>query len=245
MNQTFTGIKMTDVEFKYSNKSTLFSGFNLEVKDGAVVLLGPNGAGKSTLFSLLLGIKKPSRGKVSMIINDRIVDPSSEPNLLGFLPQRDVQIPSMTVLECCVYAAWLKGNPRRTCRHLALEALEKVGLTDLLNFKSHKISGGQARRLGLAMALAGSPKFIILDEPSSSLDPENRYFLNELIRDISKETLVLASTHMVEEISDTYDRVLVLNNGRLVHDGLTPDFNAQGSALKKYVSLINDNKIVF
>ena len=244
MNQPFTGIKITDVEFKYSNKSPLFSGFNLEVKHGATVLLGPNGAGKSTLFSLILGVKNPSRGQVSTILNDRFIDSKPQLNLVGFLPQRDIQIPSMTVLECCVYAAWLKGNPRRSCKALALGALERVGLTELLSAKSHKISGGQARRLGLAMALVGSPKFLILDEPSSSLDPENRFVLNELIREISKDTLILASTHMVEEISETYSRVLVLNNGRLVHDGLTSDFNAEGSALKKYVSLIQENKSV-
>lgn len=244
MNHPFTGIKLTDVDFDYSKKSTLFKGVNLEVKDGATVLLGPNGAGKSTLVSLMLGINKPSRGHVSIILNDREIGSNAESNLIGFLPQHDIQFPSMTVLESCVYAAWLKGNPRQSCKALALEALERVGLTDMLKFKSNKISGGQSRRLGLAMALVGGPRFLILDEPSSSLDPENRFILNELIREISKDTLILASTHMVEEISETYKHVVVLNHGQIAHTGLASDFNSDGSALKKYVSLIQANNVV-
>jgi Cu-processing system ATP-binding protein len=179
-----------------------------------VALVGHNGAGKSTLFKMILGLARPSAGRIAVLGEDpagrRAIELRRE---LGFLPENVVFPPAMTGRELIDFYARLKREP--VARNRAL--LERVGLGDAAGRRVGTYSKGMRQRLGLAQALLGKPRVLLLDEPTSGLDPASRHSFYELLAEVRDAgATVLLSSHALSEIEDRTDRIAVMSHGRLV-----------------------------
>lgn len=206
---------------------------SLRLHEGVYGLLGANGAGKTTLMRLLCGILKPDSGSISMNETgastggasatpmDISVDVSEEEYraLLGYLPQDFGYYPDFTGIKFLLYMAALKGLDKGSAKKKAAELLKLVGLSEVCKKKIKTYSGGMKQRLGIAQALLGEPKLLILDEPTAGLDPKERVRFRELIAEIGKENIVLLSTHIVSDIEHVADTVLMMKDGQLIYQG--------------------------
>lgn len=184
---------------------------------GVYGLLGANGAGKTTLMRMLCGVLKPTAGNIHM---DGL-DVSSEDYRarLGYLPQDFGYYPEFTGEDFLLYLSALNGLSRSHAKRKADELLELVSLTNAKKKKIKTYSGGMRQRLGIAQALLNDPHLIVLDEPSVGLDPKERVKFRNLIADLGKESIVLFSTHIVTDIEQIADYLLVLQGGKLIYDG--------------------------
>jgi ABC-2 type transport system ATP-binding protein len=186
---------------------------SLTVGDGVTCLVGANGAGKSTFFRLVARVEKPTSGSVRV---------DAHGAALGYLPQ-EPQLPlGATCAEFLYYVAWLHRVPRADRVDAVDRALAQVRLTDRRDSRIRSLSGGMRRRLGVAHALVHTPSLLLLDEPTVGLDPGQRIAVREAVASVSRERIVIVSTHLVEDVRGLADRVLVLNEGTLVFDGDVP-----------------------
>lgn len=206
---------------------------SLKLQKGVYGLLGANGAGKTTLMRLVCGILKPTSGSVSMATDDagepaketlaagRVLDVSTEEYraLLGYLPQDFGYYPDFSGMKFLLYMAALKGLDKSHAKKRALELLELVGLKDVYRKKIKTYSGGMKQRLGIAQALLGEPKLLVLDEPTAGLDPKERVRFRELIARLGQDNIVLLSTHIVSDIEHIADTVLMMKDGQLIYQG--------------------------
>ena len=197
---------------------------HLTIENGMFGLLGPNGAGKSTLMRILVTLLQPSSGKV--LVNGMEISSHRREirHMTGYLPQDFRFFTKLKAWEFLDYAARLGGvSDRRERRERIDEMLTSVGLFDFRNRMANKLSGGMKRRLGIAQALIARPKIIIVDEPTTGLDPEERIRFRNLLSDLGRsDTIIILSTHIVGDISSTCSQIALLNEGRLVYRG-TPD----------------------
>lgn len=208
---------------------------DLTIPPGMFGLLGPNGAGKTTLMRMLAGIVRPTSGTIRVGEYDGATERgrSAVKRMLGYLPQDFGVYPDLNAREFLDYIAILKGMRDRTTRHRRIEALlEIVSLTQVANRKLKTYSGGMKRRVGIAQALLNDPALLIVDEPTAGLDPEERIRFRNLLSDLGGNRTVLLSTHIVEDIAQTCQRLAVLKGGRLIFQGTTIDAirEAQGKA---------------
>jgi ABC-type multidrug transport system ATPase subunit len=184
-------------------------------------LLGPNGAGKSTLMRILVTIMESSSGQV--LINGRDINTQRKElrKMLGYLPQDFRFFAKLRSWEFLDYTARLAGMTSRKQRHERVDQmLQQVGLYNVRNRMANKLSGGMKRRLGIAQALISSPSLIIVDEPTTGLDPEERIRFRNILSDLSHTgTIIILSTHIVGDISSTCNQMALLNEGELVYDG--------------------------
>ena len=189
-------------------------------------LLGPNGAGKSTLMRILVTLMKPSSGSISVNGMDLHKHRREVRSMLGYLPQDFRFFAKLTTWEFLEYSASLAGlRSKKERREQVEEHLEKVGLFDVRNRLASKLSGGMKRRLGIAQAIIGDPKIIIIDEPTTGLDPEERIRFRNILSEISqREVIIILSTHIVGDISSTCNDMAVLNKGQLVYNGAPNKF---------------------
>lgn len=194
---------------------------SLRLHKGVYGLLGANGAGKTTLMRLICGILKPSSGSISLEETGGVMDVGSEEYraCLGYLPQDFGYYPDFSGMKFLLYMAALKGLDARQAKKRALELLKLVGLSDVYKKKIKTYSGGMKQRLGIAQALLGDPKVLIMDEPTAGLDPKERVRFRELIAEIGKENIVLLSTHIVSDIEHIADTVLMMKDGQLIYQG--------------------------
>ncbi len=194
---------------------------NIEIKGGMFGLLGPNGAGKSTLMRILVALMEPSSGEVTAYGHDLVRDRGKIRQIMGYLPQDFRFFAKYKVIEYLDYAARLSGMNNGAKRRDAIEQmLEQVGLFEVRERYASKLSGGMKRRLGIAQALIHSPKVIIVDEPTTGLDPEERIRFRNLLSDISsKETTIILSTHIVGDISSSCTDMVLLNKGEISFKG--------------------------
>ncbi len=201
-------------------------GVDLRIPPGMFGLLGPNGAGKTTLLRILATLLRPTAGRVVVDSHD-LADAAGRKTVrswLGYLPQELGLYPDLTGRELLDYLALLKRLYDRGARHAQVAALlEVVGLTAVADRRVKTYSGGMKRRLGIAQALLGDPRLLIVDEPTAGLDPEERIRLRTLLTRLAAQRVVILSTHVVEDISQTCERLAVLDAGRLIFDGLTRD----------------------
>jgi ABC-2 type transport system ATP-binding protein len=215
-------IKIENLNKLYSNGNYAIKNLNLEIPNGMFGLLGPNGAGKSTLMRILVTLMKPSNGKVT--INGEL-DLSKNRreirSMLGYLPQDFSFFSKLTTYEFLDYAARLAGMKNSSTRKTAVDKmLEEVGLYEARDRNANKLSGGMKRRLGIAQALINNPKIIIVDEPTTGLDPEERIRFRNLLTNIStQDVIIILSTHIVGDISSTCDNMALLNRGELAFSG--------------------------
>jgi ABC-2 type transport system ATP-binding protein len=195
---------------------------DLDLEPGVIGLLGPNGAGKTTLLRLLATALPPSQGEVRVLGRDLEV-PAERTEIrrrLGYLPQ-EVGFPrGFTAFGFVDYIALLKEWAEPASRHAEVRrVLDQVGLSDLTTKRIRAMSGGQRRRVALAQALLGSPPVLILDEPTTGVDPEQRVTLRTVLAEIARTSVVVLSTHQTEDVAALCERVVVLDRGRIRYDG--------------------------
>ncbi len=205
----------------YNNGVQALKKLNLEIENGVFGLLGPNGAGKTTLIRILVTLQKPSEGTVKYGNLDISSDRRAIRSMLGYLPQQFSTFSKLKTWEFLEYSANLAGLWDRRARKKAVdEMLETVGLYEARDRQTNKLSGGMKRRLGIAQALIGNPQILIVDEPTTGLDPEERLHFRNLLAEIGhNDTIIILSTHIVGDISSSCDQMAMLNKGELVYDG--------------------------
>jgi len=195
---------------------------DLDLEPGVIGLLGPNGAGKTTLLRLLATALPPSQGEVRVLGRDPQV-PAARTDIrrrLGYLPQ-EIGFPrGFTAFAFVDYIALLKEWTQPAARHAEVRrVLDQVGLSDVATKRIRAMSGGQRRRVALAQALLGSPPVLILDEPTTGVDPEQRVTLRTVLAEIARTSIVVLSTHQTEDVAALCERVIVLDRGRIRYDG--------------------------
>jgi ABC-type multidrug transport system ATPase subunit len=213
--------KIEHLDKIYKNGKRALSNVNLEIENGMFGLLGPNGAGKSSLMRILVTLMNPSHGKVSINGFDIKKNRTEIRQMLGYLPQDFRFFTKLKTWEFLDYAAGLSGISNKKIRSEKVdEWLEKVGLFDVRDRKANKLSGGMKRRLGIAQALIGEPGIIIVDEPTTGLDPEERIRFRNILSDISqKDVIIILSTHIVGDISSICRDLALLNKGTVEFKG--------------------------
>jgi len=214
-------IKIENLNKIYKGGSYAVNNLNLEIPNGMFGLLGPNGAGKSTLMRILVTLMKPTSGKV--YYNDYELSKNRREirSMLGYLPQDFSFFSKLKTSEFLDYTARLSGMKSSAVRRNAVDQmLEEVGLFEVRDRNANKLSGGMKRRLGIAQALINDPKIIIVDEPTTGLDPEERIRFRNLLSTIStRDVIIILSTHIVGDISSTCDNMALLNQGKLAFTG--------------------------
>ncbi len=185
--------------------------------EGVYGLLGANGAGKTTLIRMLCGVLKPTDGKVKF--NGIDVSNENYRDALGYLPQDFGYYPEFTAFEFLCYIASLKGLSKYTAKEKSKELLELVALTNVKKKKIKTFSGGMKQRLGIAQAMLNNPKILILDEPTAGLDPKERVRFRNLISKLGTDRIVLLSTHIVSDVENIANTILVMKDGQLIHQG--------------------------
>lgn len=210
----------------------MLDSLTMQFPPGCTVLLGPNGAGKSTLLSLGATSLAPASGSVLLGRLDGTRGRSRRQyrQRVGWLPQRVQPISSLTVREQAAYVGWLKGLSRGEAWDRSARALERVRLADLGHRRSHELSGGQLRRLGIAQTLVHRAEVVLLDEPTAGLDPVQRGVFRDLLGDLAESVHFIVSTHQTEDLADVYDTVVVFDHGRPVFQGSVPAFFATAPA---------------
>jgi len=222
----------------------VFSDFSWTLPAGRTVLLGPNGAGKTTLLSLAATVLRPQAGEVrlgdlSCVTNARAVRGS-----IGLMPQGFRAIPGFTAREQVAYTAWLRGTRASATRQDALGALERVGLRPEADALVTSLSGGQQRRIGLAQLIVRPASVLLLDEPTAGLDPAQRSRFRDLLTDLPADVVALVSTHQVDDLTELFSTVVVLDHGRIRYQGTPAEFSElapQGSlrpAEAAYLALV-------
>ncbi len=216
----------------YSNGNHALTDINLDIRNGMFGLLGPNGAGKSSLMRILVTLMKPSRGKVTVDGYDLMKNRREIRSMLGYLPQDFRFFTKLTTWEFLDYTARLAGMKVGSVRKAAVDKmLEEVGLFEARDRMANRLSGGMKRRLGIAQALINDPKIIIVDEPTTGLDPEERIRFRNLLSTIStRNVIIILSTHIVGDISSTCESMALLNFGKLAFNGSPEQLvkNAEG-----------------
>src|SRR5262245_39244613 len=201
----------------YPGPVAALQGVDLDVPLGMFGLLGPNGAGKSTLMRIVAGLLEPTSGSVKLHGEDVIADPGVVRRTLGYLPQDFGFYPHLTGEQMLRHLLVLKGvTGPQGLNALVAELLERVNLTFAARRPVKGWSGGMRQRLGIAQAIAGDPKLVIVDEPTAGLDPEERLRFYHLLTELAERRTVLLSTHIVEDVAVLCPQFAVIRGGRLV-----------------------------
>ena len=217
-------LRINDLVKIYPGPVAALKGVSLEIPEGLFGLLGPNGAGKSTLMNILAGLLEPTGGSVTLDGADIVKDPRAVWSRLGYLPQDFGFYPSLSGAQMLDFLLRLKGvDAPQGRKRLVDELLERVNLADAAKRKVRTYSGGMRQRLGIAQAIAGNPRLVIVDEPTAGLDPEERQRFYRILAELGRDRIVLLSTHIVEDIATLCPRFAVIRGGRCVTSGGTAD----------------------
>jgi ABC-type multidrug transport system ATPase subunit len=205
-------------------------GLDLAMGSGVHGLLGPNGAGKTTLMRALATVLRPAGGTLTLLgrpVGGR-TDLRGLRRVIGYLPQQFGFYPRFTVREFVEYVAWLKEMPAAEVPGAVQRAVERVGLADRADDRKRTLSGGLARRAGIAQAIVNDPQILLLDEPTAGLDPDQRLAFRALLRELAQDTCVVVATHLVEDVVAACTEVRLIDAGRLVFQGVPADLQAAG-----------------
>jgi ABC-2 type transport system ATP-binding protein len=200
--------------------TTAVDGVSFSVERHEVLgFLGPNGAGKSSTLRVLTCFHPPTSGKVTVDGHDVVAEPAAVKRVIGYLPENVPLYPEMRVGEYLRYRAALKGVPRSRRRRAVNDAVERCGVGEVGRRIVGQLSKGYRQRVGLADALVGDPRILVLDEPTIGLDPNQIRQVRELIRELGRERTVILSSHILPEVEAVCSRVLIIDRGRLVGQG--------------------------
>ena len=209
-------IEVKNVTKKYGNLVAV-NNISFTVKDGEVVgFLGPNGAGKSTTMNMITGFIEPTDGTIIVNGYDVSKKPIKAKKQIGYMPEGVPLYTELTVKEFITYMAELKRIKRKERKEKVQKALEETGLKDVEKKLIRNLSRGYKQRVSLAGALVGDPEVIILDEPTVGLDPKQITEIRKLIKDLGKKHTVILSSHILSEVSQICERVIIINKGKLI-----------------------------
>jgi ABC-type multidrug transport system ATPase subunit len=204
----------------YANGVHALRGIDLDIPQGMFGLLGPNGAGKSSLMRTIATLQDPDQGSIELDGMDLLADKPATRRLLGYLPQEFGVYPKVSAEAMLDHFAVLKGVTARGERRDLTEALlRQVNLWDVRKRKLGTFSGGMRQRFGIAQALIGSPKLVIVDEPTAGLDPEERNRFLNLLAEIGEKVVVILSTHIVADVTDLCPRMAIIGQGQVLLTG--------------------------
>jgi ABC-2 type transport system ATP-binding protein len=204
----------------YANGVRALRGIDLDIPQGMFGLLGPNGAGKSSLMRTLATLQDPDQGSVELDGMDLLADKHATRRLLGYLPQEFGVYPKVSAEAMLDHFAVLKGVTARGERRELVEALlRQVNLWDVRKRRLGGFSGGMRQRFGIAQALIGAPRLVIVDEPTAGLDPEERNRFLNLLAEIGEKVVVILSTHIVADVTDLCPRMAILSQGQVLLTG--------------------------
>ena len=217
-------LSISQLTHVYPNGTRALDAVSLDIPKGMFGLLGPNGAGKSSLMRCLATLQIPTSGAIRFGDIDVLAEPAKLRATLGYLPQDFGVYPRVSAVEMLDHLAVLKGLSARGQRRDAVEALlHQVNLWDVRKKAIAGFSGGMRQRFGIAQALLGNPRLIIVDEPTAGLDPEERNRFNNLLAEIGENVVVLLSTHIVDDVTDLCPRMAILAEGKIVETGTPAD----------------------
>ncbi len=201
---------------KTIGKQQVLRDISLSINDGEVVgLLGPNGAGKSTLMKILVGLWEENKEQRTKNKEQCVIEVPKE---IGYLPEQNPLYEEMYVAEYLLFMAQLDKEQKTKSKERVEVLIERVGLTPERHKKIGQLSKGYKQRVGLAQALLGDPDLLILDEPTTGLDPNQLTEIRSLIRELGKDRTVILSTHIMQEVREMCDRVVILDHGQIKTD---------------------------
>jgi ABC-2 type transport system ATP-binding protein len=213
-------LEIRDLSKTYANGVQALRNVSLQIPTGMFGLLGPNGAGKSSLMRTIATLQDPDSGSIQLDGLDVLANKPAARRLLGYLPQEFGLYPKVSAEAMLDHFAVLKGVVASGERKALVEALlQQVNLWDVRKRKLGTYSGGMRQRFGIAQALIGSPKLIIVDEPTAGLDPEERNRFLNLLAEIGENVVVILSTHIVEDVTDLCPRMAIISQGRVLLSG--------------------------
>jgi ABC-type multidrug transport system ATPase subunit len=213
-------LEIKNLSKRYPNGVQALTDVSLNIPPGMFGLLGRNGAGKSTLMRILATLQEADAGSVRLGDLDVLAEKDRVRRCLGYLPQEFGLYPKVSALDLLDHLARLKGiGGSRERRELVLELLRRTNLFEVRHRRLGSFSGGMKQRFGIAQALLGDPKLIIVDEPTAGLDPEERARFHGLLAEIGEDVVVILSTHIVSDVSDLCRRMAILHEGRVLDAG--------------------------
>lgn len=231
-------LRIANVSKTYSNGLKALNNVNLTISKGMFGLLGPNGAGKSTLMRTIATLQDPDSGSITLGDIDILNDKAALRKTLGYLPQDFGFYPKVSAVDLLTHFAVLKGISNKTERKEIVQALlQQTNLYEVRNRNVSDYSGGMRQRFGIAQALLGNPKLIIVDEPTAGLDPTERNRFHNLLSEIGEQIIVILSTHIVDDVKSLCNNMVVMNKGTILFEG-TPSQaqeTVQGKIWKKMI----------
>ena len=213
------------------------------VADGQICgLLGPNGAGKSTIMNILTGYLSATSGQVTVAGHSLPEEADAAKACVGYLPEQPPLYPEMTVQEYLTFAAELKGVKKAERKEQVCRAARRTGLEAVLPRLIRSLSKGYKQRVGIAQALLGSPRLIILDEPTVGLDPAQVIEIRKLIRELGRAHTVILSSHILSEVQAVCQQILILSKGHLAAAGSLEELTADGKSLEEVFLELTDGE---
>ena len=213
------------------------------VADGQICgLLGPNGAGKSTIMNILTGYLSATSGQVTVAGHPLPEEADAAKACVGYLPEQPPLYPEMTVQEYLTFAAELKGMKKAERKEQVCRAARRTGLETVLPRLIRSLSKGYKQRVGIAQALLGSPRLIILDEPTVGLDPAQVIEIRKLIRELGQAHTVILSSHILSEVQAVCQQILILSKGHLAAAGSLEELTADGKSLEEVFLELTDGE---
>jgi ABC-2 type transport system ATP-binding protein len=220
-------IILENVTRKYGAQKAV-DNISVHVKTGEVLgFLGPNGAGKTTTMKILTGLIAPNSGDARIGDYSVVQQPDAIKKLIGYLPENNPLYPEMPVIDYLQFMAAIQGVPKDMIEGRIYEMIKTCGLNAEKHKKIGELSKGYRQRVGLAQAMIHDPKVLILDEPTTGLDPNQIVEIRRLIRELGKEKTVILSTHILPEVEATCDRILIISKGKIVADGSSESLRRQ------------------
>lgn len=237
-------LKVENLVKKYGEKFAV-NDVSFEIGEGEIVgFLGPNGAGKTTIMNIITGFLSYTSGSCTVDVFEILENPTEAKKMIGYLPDQPPLYPEMTVLEYLNFVFDLKGCTFNRKKHV-MEVCEVTKIVDMRDRLIKNLSKGYCQRVGIAQALIGNPKLIILDEPTVGLDPKQMIEIRNLIRSLGRDHTVILSTHVLSEVQAVCDRIIIMNKGKIAADERTDRLTELMSGTRRLqVKIVGNRKAI-